>query len=668
MKLPRPITAGLALVAALAIAPASSGLAASSVPAAAGHSTAKAGKTLRVGRVTLHPCKLGVGRATWCGSLRTHITASAPASHRLKVSFGWVPASAPPKGGAHTVLAQEGGPGYPSTGTAPDYAAMLGPTLKTHNLLVVDQRGTGSSALIRCEALQRLGNLTSTPKFRRDVASCGAKLGQRSDLYSTAHVAQDLAAIIQALRVGPVDYYGDSYGTYLGQSLLARYPALLRSVTLDSAYEARGLDPWYRTTMTTARTAFDAVCSRSPACHRAAPGQGWHVITKLAHRLKHHSFSGFPVGLDAHRHQVHVNLTSLVNLVNDAGYDYQPYRDLGAAARAFLQHGDKAPLLRLWAQDVGWDDGDYVASPATYSDGDYLAVGCTDYPQLFSMRSTRAQRVHQLATSVAALPAATFAPFSVKRWMSMQPYTEAYNACLDWPAPTHKTLPPVPRGPMDRTHVPVLILNGGLDSLTPAAGGAHIAAQIGSAARAIMVPNTVHLVALDNPHPCGARLVRRFIADPGKLHSMRVGCIHSVPAIDAIGTYPRTVDKAQPGTGHAPLRARRLASVATAAVGDAAIRFYFVDGLRDQGLRGGRIRYTRSHKRWIAHLHGVRWTVDSTVNGTVRFPENGLSGVAHVTIATKHQHVKCVIRWSATRHARLATVHLAGHVVDVPSP
>jgi pimeloyl-ACP methyl ester carboxylesterase len=665
VKLSPPIIVGIALVTAVAIGPASSGHASGSQPAAAGHSHAK---TLRVGRVTLHSCRLGVGRPTWCGSLPIHIASFAPADHKLTVSFAWVPATAPPHGGAHTVLAQEGGPGYPSTGTAPDYAAMLGPTLTTHNLLVVDQRGTGSSSLIRCAALQHLGNLTSTPKFRHAVAGCGAKLGERSDLYSTAHVAEDLAVIIGALRVGPVDYYGDSYGTYLGQSLLARFPGLLRSVTLDSAYEARGLDPWYRTTVTTARQAFDAVCHRSPACRSAAPGRQWRLITKLAHRLRHHPFSGYPVGLDAHRHLVHVNLTTLVNLVNDAGYDYQPYRDLGAAARAYLHHGDKAPLLRLWAQDVGWDDGDYVAAPTTYSDGDYYAVACTDYPQLFSMRSTRAQRARQLATSEAAIPARTFAPFSVKRWMSVQPYTEAYNACLDWPAPRHKALPPVPTGSMDRTHVPVLILNGGLDSLTPAAGGAHIAAQIGSAARAIVVPNTVHLVALDNPHPCGARLVRRFIADPGKLHSMRAGCIHSVPAIDAIGTYPRTVNKAQPGTGHAPLRARKLASVATAAVGDAAVRFDFVDGLHDLGMRGGKIRYSPSHGRWVAHLHNVRWTVDSTVTGTVRFPENGLSGVAHVRIATKHQSVRCVIRWSATRHARLATVHLAGHVVDVPSP
>jgi pimeloyl-ACP methyl ester carboxylesterase len=460
--------------------------------------------------------------------------------------------------------------------------------------LVVDQRGTGSSDLIDCRPLQRLGNLTPSRAFRHDVARCAAQLGGAADLYGTAYVAHDLAAVVRALHAGKVDYYGDSYGTYLGQSFLSRYPQLLRSVTLDSAYEARDLDPWYATTPAAARSGFDIACHRSPGCRSATTGPAWRLITRLAHRLRGHAFSGPAAGLDDQRHRVTVNLAALVNIVNDAGYDYQPYRDLDAAARAYLDHGDRAPLLRLWEQDIGWDDSDYSAPASYYSDGDYLAVACTDYPQLFDMHSDRAERVTQLRAAEAKLPELTLAPFTVKEWMSVQPYTEAYDACLDWPAPTHPTLPPVRKGPMDRTQVPVLILNGRLDSLTPAAGGAHIARQIGSAARAVVVPNTVHLVALDNPHPCGENLVRRFIGHPGRLHRMSVACIRSVPAIDTIGRYPRTVAAAQPGTGHASLRLRRLAAVATAAAGDAAIRFYYVDGYHDHGLRGGRIDYTRS--------------------------------------------------------------------------
>jgi pimeloyl-ACP methyl ester carboxylesterase len=626
-----------------------------------------ASPSLRVGQLTLHRCKLGVGRATWCGSMRVPI-APGHSDVKITVSFGWVPSSHPPHGGAHTVLAMEGGPGYPSTGTAADYARMLGPVLTTHNLLVVDQRGTGGSSPINCQGLQQLGNLTTTTTFRKDVAACAAQLGSRSDRYGTAYVAEDLAAVVRALKVGRVDYYGDSYGTYLGQSFLARYPHLLRSVTLDSAYEARDLDPWYRTTPTTAHRAFNRVCRLSVSCKTGGHGSAWSVIGRLARRLRHRSFTGSPVGLDGHRHPVVVNETTLVNLVNDAGYDYQPDRDLVAAARAYLNLRDKTPLLRLWAQDIGWDDGDYVAPDTTYSDGDYFAVACTDYPQLFSMHAGRATRVKQLDANEAALPPRTFAPFTINEWLTVQPYTETYDSCLDWPAPKHAALPPVPAGPMDRTHVPVFILNGALDSLTPPAGGAHIARQIGRAARAVVVPNTVHLVALDNPHPCGEDLVRRFIEHPSHLRTMSVSCIHKVPPIDAIGRYPRTVHAAQPGTGHAAVYLRRVASVATAVVGDAAVRFDFLDGLHDQGLRGGTIDYDRSHGHWVAQLHADRWTVDSSVTGTVTFRSDGLGGKARVTFRQGHERLKCTIRWSATRGHRQAVVHVGGEVVDVPSP
>ena len=66
----------------------------------------------------------------------------------------------------------------------------------------------------------------------------------------TANTARDLARVLDALHLGKVDLYGDSYGTFFAQSFLSRYPGRLRSVVLDSAYEARDLDPWYRTTPT----------------------------------------------------------------------------------------------------------------------------------------------------------------------------------------------------------------------------------------------------------------------------------------------------------------------------------------------------------------------------------------------------------------------------------
>jgi hypothetical protein len=71
-----------------------------------------------------------------------------------------------------------------------------------------------------------------------------------------------------------------------------------------------------------------------------------------------------------------VTIGTLVNLVNNAGFDPVVYRDLDAAARALLQHHDAAPLLRISALSLGFDDTNFGLPE--FSDGLYFAVACTD--------------------------------------------------------------------------------------------------------------------------------------------------------------------------------------------------------------------------------------------------------------------------------------------------
>jgi pimeloyl-ACP methyl ester carboxylesterase len=618
---------------------------------------------LSVGTVSMHRCDLGTDRTAWCGSIQTPLDYPDARAGTITIGFGWLPSAQSPRG---TVVAQEGGPGYPSTGTAADYADMLGGLLQHRNMLVVDARGTGRSTPIDCEPLQSLPAPSS--RFTAAVTACGRTLNHTfpragggyvhaSDLFSTANSVRDLARVIGALRLGKVDYYGDSYGTYFGQSLLAHYPQLLRSVVLDSAYEARDLDPWYRTTVTTARRAFDAVCRRAIGC---PSGSVWHRIGLLADALRAHPVSGRVVGTDAAVHSVTVDVTALVNIVNDAGYDTDPYRQLDAAARAYLEHHYAAPLLRLYAQDVGYDYSDYYADADYYSDGLYMAVACTDYPQLFDMRATPAVRRQQLDASIATLPAKTFAPFSTREWLGVLPYTETYTGCLTWPAPTHPADPPVPDGvPMDATNVPVLILNGELDSLTPAAGGAHIARQIGPAAHAYVAANNVHLVALDSGYDCGPHVVRQFLREPNTQPD--TSCLASIPPIRAVPNFPATLAQVTPAIGRAPVTVRRLVSVAVAEAGDALIRYNYVDGQRDRGLNGGRVRYDADGN---ATLRDVRYTMDTRVSGTARHTADGV--MADLTVrGPGGGAVHVTARWGAGRWAVVTTD--AGRL-RVPAP
>jgi pimeloyl-ACP methyl ester carboxylesterase len=649
---------------------------------AAGASPASSATSLRVGGATMKRCHVEASSA-WCGSVRVPLDRTDPSAGQISIGFGWIPASGQATG---TVVAEEGGPGYPSTGSAADYLAMLGPLRQTRNLLVVDLRGTGRSALLDCKGMQSYTGDTATAHFQQLVTACGNQLNHTyrradgsfvhaSDLFGTANDARDLAAVIGRLQLGPVDLYGDSYGTYFSQSFLSLFPQLLRSVVLDAAYEARDLDPWYVTTVTTARTAFEAACTRSLACDQAAGGGAWQRIGQLATALRAHPIQGRVPGVDATLVPTTVGIRQLVDLVNDAGYDFGVYRSLDAAGRAYLEHGDPTPLLRLWAEDFGYDDGDYYGPVKTYSDGTFYAVACTDYPQLFDMSATPAVRRTQLAASIKALPANTFAPFTTAEWIQMNQFTEAYTACLDWPAPTHPADPAVRPGvPMDATGVPVLVLNGDLDSLTPAPGGEHVARQIGSAARSVVVPNMVHLVALYDRYGCGVSIYRSFIRQPGKLATLDTSCAATVPEVHTLGAFATTVSGVTPATvsaGHESLLDRRLAAVAVAAAGDAAYRYQYVDTNRELGLRGGSVRYSTDASGNVitAHLKGVQWTGDTWVDGSITTDYYGLGAAGALRIHDAAGHVLTVqMHWATTSPHTVAQVTTATASLELPAP
>jgi pimeloyl-ACP methyl ester carboxylesterase len=655
--------AAAACVTGLALVVGSLGGSVEAAYARAGHAAAGRAHRITVGGRQLHRCYIGVGRTTYCGSLRVPLDYTDAKAPTIKVGFGWVPSTGRPSG---TLVAMEGGPGYPSTGTSGDFAKMYGGLLRHRDLLLVDARGTGRSTPLRCPRLQSLPS--PSPHFQAALTACGRRLNHTwrssngrwvhaSDLFTTANTARDVARVLDALDLDKVDLYGDSYGTFFAQTFLARYPDRLRSVVLDSAYEARDLDPLYLSTPAAARRGFDAVCRRALGCAR---GSSWHRVGALARLLRAHPITGLAVGVDDHRHRYTVDLTALLNIVNDAGYDTDPYRQLDAAMRAYLYHRDRTPLLRLYAQDVGYDYSDYVrTAPTYYDDPIYYGIACTDYPQLFDMHRSPAVRRRQLATSLVKAPPRAFAPFSAQEWSRVLGYTEAYRACVTWPRPTHRADPPIPKGPMDPDHVPVLVLNGSIDSLTPAAGGAHVARQIGTSARAYVAQNNVHLVALTHEGECGARVMRRFIRAPRA--RLKHGCLRRIPPIRAVPRFPRTLSQAQPASGPAGLRYRRLASIAVTAAGDGLIRYNYVDGRRDLGLRGGHIRYDHAGDE---RLVSVRWTDDTTLNGRVSLTRSGAHGVLRATGPGGETH-RLVLRWG---RGRLATVRLNGVRLRTPAP
>jgi pimeloyl-ACP methyl ester carboxylesterase len=596
---------------------------------------------LRLGTITLSRC--AARPVTYCGHLAVPLDYSSAASPRIQLGFRWLPARNRPAG---TILAVEGGPGYASTGSEPEYLAMTGPLRASRNLLLIDLRGTGTSTPVNCRGLERGGARQYGRRFNQLVAACGAQLNHTwryrgggwvhaSDLFNSANSARDVARVLHALRLPRVDLYGDSYGSWFAQVFASRYPGLLRSVTLDSTYQVLGLDPWYTTTVVTARRAFAQACQRSAACAAATRGgRAWARVGALLRRLARAPVSGRTTTVDGTSGRLTVTPLTLVNLVNNAGFDAVVYQDLDAAGRALLRRGDAAPLLRLAALSLGYDDTNEPLPG--FSEGLYFAVSCTDYVQLFDRSAPPAVRHRQYQAALRREPAGTFAPFSVTQWTSMDQYTEAYSGCLDWPTPTRLVPPITRRPPLVPARLPVLILSGSLDSLTPRLDGATLVArQMGPSARLVTLANLTHVTEQDGNSACAMSIYQRFVRDPGNLQQQNTSCAGKVAPIHTVGSYPQRLRDAVPATplpgNRAGRQALRAASVALASVGDEVSRWPLLSDDHDLGLRGGRITFSGGTDLRIT-LHGVRWVSNATIDGRAVWNQSSGWVTARLTV------------------------------------
>ncbi len=653
-----PLTASLVVVAAaLALIPPAS---ADPGPTPYAHRLASPhvadrGRTpITVGDLTLKPC--GVVARAYCGHIARNWEPGNPAAGRVRVGFAFVPARDDSRPALGTYVPHEGGPGYSTTGTGASYAEMYGDLLRRHNLLLVDQRGTGRSEAIDCPALQNL-------KIAYSVAArrCGRSLGARSDDYTTVRSAGDLAAVIRTLGLGAVDLYGDSYGTFFAQVFAGRHGDLLRSLVVDGTYPAYGESGWYATQGPAMRSSIVKACRRSPACRGHGAGT-MTALRRVLHRVRAHPWTGMSYDGDGRRMRATVNPETLAMVAFSATYGPYFYDNLTAALRSALR-GDRVPLLKLVAEAEG---GSTDAGPVrAYSEGLDAAVACHDYPQLYDMTASPAARLRQydraLSRRTSTYPG-TYGPFTVREYARSD--WQSLDWCSRWPkaAADNPAHPPRPHGGA-YPDVPTLVLSGELDSITTPAEGAITARQF-PRSKQIIVRNSFHVTALEDTDGCAVRILRRFVRTPSQWPSHR--CASRVPPVRAMGIFPRTVRGLPAARGTGSLLARRVAPAAALTVADLIDRWWSNYASGSPGLRGGHWTYS-GNRTTVFHLHGVRLTRDLAVSGTGTWDRYANTMRVDLTV-TGHGHAgRLHGHWATRRADARATIRgtFAGHPVAV---
>ena len=600
---PLVILSALLAVGVPAVAPP----AGSATPSAVADASASRGGngTLQVGTLDLTRC--GVLRDSWCGEVKRAWDPTGAVPGTLSVGFAFVPARSGRSVG--TLVPHEGGPGYSTTGSAAWFAEMYGELLDDHDLLLVDQRGTGRSAAIACPSLDQ-----GTLPYIRAVGRCGRDLGDRSGLFGTALSADDLAAVLDALGIGRVDMYGDSYGTFFAQVFAGRHPGRLRTLVLDGAYPVFGESAWYPTQAPALRRSLDVVCARSILCAEAA-GRPLTLLRTLLDRLRERPLRVRAPGADGRLHRVVLDAAAVAAVAYNATYLPPTYREFTAAVRSALD-GDPLPLGRLYAEF--WYTGEGPADPREYSAGADAAVSCHDYPQLFDVTAPYEVRERQYREALRRKESTRpglYAPFTITEYRTSG--WTSFGMCLRWPAPppSQPAGPPRPPGG-NYPDVPTLVLSGELDTITTAAEGDVVTGQF-PGARHIVVRNGLHVVGGNGGDSCGARLVRHVVsAGSAEIPADLASCAEDAPAIRTVGTYPRqwrTV--ALPPGAPADGLGRVAVAVANTAA-DLLDRWWQTYSERGLGLRGGTWRVS-GDRRVVIRLDDVRLYADLPVSGTV---------------------------------------------------
>jgi pimeloyl-ACP methyl ester carboxylesterase len=607
--------------------------------------------SIKVGSLTLTLCNTDY--TGYCGSIERPFDPSGVVNGKITVGFEYYPRTDLTKARLGTILPQEGGPGYSSTGTRDYYLSLFDALRDRRDVLIVDKRGTGLSDPIDCPDLQ-----TGSADLDA-VAACAAQLGNKAWFYGTDYAANDIVAVMDALDVDDADFYGDSYGTFVGQVLAGLYPSRLRSIILDSAFPVRAPDLWFASDWAAAWSGIDVSCARSPSCSSLG-GTATSRMQQVVNYLRQHPINGSAPDGNGDAQPTTLDISALIYLIDSAGYGPPIYRDLDAAARAWLDSKDSTPLLRLVSEvnTASTDD------PIDYSYGLAEAVTCTDYPMLYDLTAPRARRNRQYA---GALQDARihrpdlFGPFTVDEGIDSQVYITPLDSCLPWPVPPKSLSPGSPGAPLPPSArfptVPTLVLSGDLDSITSVVDANETTEQFPNAVH-VVVPNLGHVVADGDFIGCTLGIVQRFVKNlaPGNTN-----CVQKVRPVRTVPKFAASAADLSPLTARAGNKAsdaqRRIAAAGLEAVGDTIARYYVTFNYVGSGLRGGTFTYDASDVGYDFTLKGVRFTQDVAVSGTVSWDQTSNIITAQVTLKSGGQSVGTLnISWNDANINAIASV------------
>ncbi|MFE1575872.1 alpha/beta fold hydrolase [Streptomyces fradiae] len=429
-----------------------------------------------------------------CASLRVPLDHADPDGERITLALSRVRHTARTFDGP--LLVNPGGPGASGRDLAGFVAASLPAELAArYDVIGFDPRGTGASrpaltcrpdhfAPVRPDPVPR-----DAREERRGAAraaafarACGDAHGRLLPHMGTVAAARDMDAIREALGAPRVNYFGYSYGTYLGAVYAKLYPHRVRRAVLDSVVHPGGV--WYDANLAQDH-AFDAR-------HKA-------FLAWVARHDRVYGLGGDPARVEDRWYAMRAALreapadgrvgaaevedTFLPGAYHDG---YWPL--LAAAFSAYAKEGDGGPLVAAYESLAAPDE-----STANAYAG-YTAVECRDapWPRSWGVWHRDMWAAHAKA------------PFST--WNNAW-----YNApCAFWPVPS-LTPPDVANAAVP----PMLLFQATEDAATPYEGALAAHRMLAGSRLVVERGGGNHAVTLRG-NACADRVLVRYL-DTGEV-------------------------------------------------------------------------------------------------------------------------------------------------------
>lgn len=463
--------------------------------------------TIRMGKLTLTACELkrpnsAATTPAFCTEFPVPENRADHASRRIDLKLAIVKSdSAVPEKDLVVYLA--GGPGQSAIQTYAELAPGFAPLLRHHDLLLLDQRGTGGSHPLKCpdidKQLEKQEGAEPSIAQRVDlIGQCAREVGKTADprFYTTSDAVADLEAVRQALGAPKLDLVGVSYGTRVAQHYASAYPGAVRSIVLNGVVpNPLVLGATFAEALQHSLKLQAAACTATPACEKAF-GDWYATLRQLYARLK----AGVPPQVTFADPTSYEPVTRTLTADTLAGVvRLFSYSEVTAALLPLAvneaAHGNYAPLMgqsKLLTGDLS----------ESIEGGMQMSVICTEDASLLEPRPQDADLLlgNQLIDAIIA-------------------------ECKAWP---HDPMPKDFHAPF-KSSIPTLLISGERDPVTPPSYAGEVLRGL-SDGRSLVLKGLGHAEAMNAG--CMPELVGQFIdkLQPKQLDAQCIDRIGPIPA------------------------------------------------------------------------------------------------------------------------------------------